>query len=367
MKRGKGRLSLKTLLNSFVIAIIALVLVRSLELLQRTVVALPVTVTAEQQQQQQQHETRGLRKNATLFFCGYGAYGFEDHLFPEYASSNKRNWTTGSSSRATADDLMLYGLHGPCDHSTVTFPGKILYHSGEPVNENSTGDRRYQIGANADDGYHMMRIYPITRVFSMHHFTMAQRAWIWDPSQRRTSTKAHFLIYTARHCVDFRDEAFAKLAAIQQPAHQGGACPKKSPPNVIKVTLGERVGYMSNYHHYGKYRFCLVLENTKHDGYITEKILLAFMGGCIPIYWGTTEVFRMFNPNAFVYYDVHDPQPALERVRYLEYNATAYDEVMAEPILANGNATLEEYFSMMDELGGGKIKQKIRHLLGLSG
>ena len=232
-----------------------------------------------------------------------------------------------------------------------------------------TGQYRYQIGANADDGYHTMQVYPISRVFAMHHFTMSQRAWLWDPTQKRTSTKEHFVIYTARHCVDFRDEAFRKVASLSptQPAHKGGDCPTlHPPPTANKVTLlGERVGYMSNYHHYGKYRFCLVLENTKKDGYITEKILLAFMGGCIPIYWGTTQVFHMFNAHAFVYYDVHNPQPALDRIRYLEDNGTAYEEVMAEPILANGNATLEEYFSLMDEIGGGKIKQKIRHLLGL--
>ena len=30
------------------------------------------------------------------------------------------------------------------------------------------------------------------------------------------------------------------------------------------------------------FRFCFVLENRRHEGYITEKIINAFLGGCIP-------------------------------------------------------------------------------------
>ena len=35
-----------------------------------------------------------------------------------------------------------------------------------------------------------------------------------------------------------------------------------------------------------KFRFNICPENASSKGYITEKILDAFVGGCIPIYWG---------------------------------------------------------------------------------
>lgn len=44
-----------------------------------------------------------------------------------------------------------------------------------------------------------------------------------------------------------------------------------------------------------KYRFALVMENAKTKGYLTEKIANAFLAGSIPIYYGTEEVFDVFN------------------------------------------------------------------------
>ena len=39
------------------------------------------------------------------------------------------------------------------------------------------------------------------------------------------------------------------------------------------------------------YRFCLCFENTTSEqGYITEKIFSCFAAGCVPIYWGATNV-----------------------------------------------------------------------------
>ena len=85
----------------------------------------------------------------------------------------------------------------------------------------------------------------------------------------------------------------------------------------------------------------------------------ALISGAIPIYYGTTEVFDLFNKDAFIYYEIDDPQPALDRIAYLETNRTAYAEVLAQPILANGERTLEEYFSLSDDVGGGKLKKRI--------
>lgn len=107
------------------------------------------------------------------------------------------------------------------------------------------------------------------------------------------------------------------------------------------------------------FRFALVMENSNVKGYVTEKIANAFMASTIPIYYGTTDIFKLFNKDAFIYYDIHDPQPALDRIAYLETNRTAYAEVLAQPILVNGERTLEEYFSLSDDVGGGKLKKRI--------
>jgi hypothetical protein len=79
-------------------------------------------------------------------------------------------------------------------------------------------------------------------------------------------------------------------------------------------------------------------------GYTTEKIVNAHLGRCIPIYYGSRRVFQIFNDQSFVFYDPHNPQLALDRVRELETNASACAQVMAEKILKDEERTVEEFF-----------------------
>ena len=117
---------------------------------------------------------------------------------------------------------------------------------------------------------------------------------------------------------------------------------------------------------YSDYGFCVVLEHAvDHSAYITEKIMMAFIGGCIPIYYGPPGIFDIFNEKAFVFYNIIDPQPALDKVKALESNKELYEQMRKEPIAAHGNATIEKYFSFSDEVGNGALKQRTREKLGL--
>jgi len=48
------------------------------------------------------------------------------------------------------------------------------------------------------------------------------------------------------------------------------------------------------------YKFSIAFENEDYPGYVTEKILDIYKSNCIPIYWGTKEVSRNFNPSTFI-------------------------------------------------------------------
>jgi hypothetical protein len=56
------------------------------------------------------------------------------------------------------------------------------------------------------------------------------------------------------------------------------------------------------------YTFALTFENCDFDGYITEKILHAFMAGTIPLYWGGGQFLRETFP-ADCYIDCRDKDP----------------------------------------------------------
>lgn len=186
------------------------------------------------------------------------------------------------------------------------------------------------------------------------------------------STKEHFLIYTNSHCIGFREDAFVRIAIAfkEKIVYNGGKCNGTKVSNHLLHKKLEDVrniktysGHKRSLHFQNKdinknFRFCLVMENMKVDGYISEKILNAFLGGCIPIYYGAEDIFQIFNQNAFIYYNVSDPTAALDRISHLEMNHTAYDEVMNEPILVNGRETIENYLALNSTL-----KTRIREMV----
>ena len=180
-----------------------------------------------------------------------------------------------------------------------------------------------------------------------------------DTSKKRLK----FLLYISRNCQRHREAAFDQLAKIGQ-VWSGGKC-KGSGKNGFHLQLPPRKdGWKSSIPFYDDFRFALVMENTKRKGYITEKILIAFASGAIPIYYGTEEVFKIFNHAAFIYYDISNPKPALDQISYLESNRTQFAVMQNEPILVS-NKVLGKYFSLDETVGNGALRQKIRTMLGL--
>jgi len=54
---------------------------------------------------------------------------------------------------------------------------------------------------------------------------------------------------------------------------------------------------------YSQYKFIICFENSKTDGYITEKIFNVFLSGSIPIYDGAPNVLDYINKDSFIQYD----------------------------------------------------------------
>ena len=310
-----------------------------------------------------------------LYMCGCDKTALFRHLFPEYENITFTTLTGKTVLNAKPTDLLVYGFHGFCDGwgkrklgpewIAENFPGKALYFNGEPFGGELWLDkpppRGYHFGYlnNSNQSLKVPFVAQVT----------VERAEFWEAlffhSKKRRGTKEEFLIYTASNCVDFRENAVALLSNIST-IHFAGKCrgnltKERSLPS--PWAHGRNNGWHDNFAFYRRYRFCFVSENTVQDGYISEKILLAFVSGCIPIYFGTRDVFDIFNRDAFVYFDVNSPQSAVEKVRLLETNSTAYGKMMEEPILAEEELTTNKWFSLSDQLGDGALKATLRAML----
>lgn len=71
-----------------------------------------------------------------------------------------------------------------------------------------------------------------------------------------------------------------------------------------------------------------------------------------------------------LFYNIHNPQPALDLIRHLEANPTEYHRRLQEtPILKDGQRTMDRYFSLSwtnDGNGAERtLKQRIRDMMGI--
>lgn len=51
------------------------------------------------------------------------------------------------------------------------------------------------------------------------------------------------------------------------------------------------------------YKFSITIENTRAPHYFTEKLIDCLLTGCIPIYWGATNIDKYFNIDGFVIFN----------------------------------------------------------------
>lgn len=330
-----------------------------------------------------------------MYTCGYenlfnGGHGADPDihlataLFPEVNTSH----LASASIEFQPDDVLIWPCGGDCplyptEDMTTRFPGQIITVNGESTKEKCRigppSDRLHPLdffGISSGDSEFDSRINSIandtTKTFVPGlDVGVRPKRWrqiIYDPAQRakHVNTGERFLIYAASNCVSYRDEAFVKLSGLGT-VYYGGGCSGGSGgggPNIQRDDEAQQGGWTTNPTHFHMYRFTLAMENDVVENYVTEKIVNAFTAGSIPIYYGPSSVWDIFNPKAFVFYDIHNPQEALDRIAHLEENQTAYHEMLHEPILANGEETIERYFSIRDEEGGGRLKWAIRDRIG---
>ncbi len=98
-----------------------------------------------------------------------------------------------------------------------------------------------------------------------------------------------------------------------------------------------------------RYKFNLAVENSLADGYVTEKIVEPFCAATVPIYWGSREVMKDFNPEAFIYAGDYDSlEGLLAEVRRLDNDSAAYLAMLRTPkhlheLTVDYNARLADY------------------------
>lgn len=240
--------------------------------------------------------------NSTIYHCGYtDARDIYEHIYPEYRErirkANPLNRRTIKGS--TENDVLLVGFGGYCGAPPKLKTGYFeKYFKGTVIQinrENFTDEMAWQDPKNSStipkNQYHLGYVESgcqSLRIFYMAQFLLLQKE-LWDfffqIEKKPVSSRERFLIYTAGNCVDFRESAFdaISLANPSLTVEYAASCHgNMNLPNIAKYEKNTGRDFRKNWKFMGEFRFCLVMENSYVEGYITEKILLAFTGGCIP-------------------------------------------------------------------------------------
>lgn len=86
-----------------------------------------------------------------------------------------------------------------------------------------------------------------------------------------------------------------------------------------------------------EYRCTMAFENSAMNGYTTEKIFEAYAADTIPVYWGSKDVTKEFNPESFVNVrDYESLDDAAKAVKEICENDEKFLKMMKAPIAPEG-------------------------------
>ena len=342
-------------------------------------------------------------------------------LFPDFEGSNieiqadnkllnpATPLTKDTLKDATGNDLVIVHSHQHCEVAVKDFPGLQLHinpecydiHPNHVDNHNGQftldylppGEKSFILGLHQDTSRSLQVPFCAMRLWYLYttrQLTDLKR--IFDPLFKPKNTREHFLLYSNSRFIGYREKAARALSEIGT-IHTAGVCqgfheafPSVSGPlshisNPTKCVpfdhnqrpssiqpISHQLGTgqtRNNIELFSHYRYVLIMESANVSGFVSENILHAFLSGAVPVYFGSRFVFEIFNPKAFIYFDLDKPQQALSQIQYYEQNPAEYEKMLNEPILAHGQETIENFFSWDDIVGNGRLKYRIRDMMGL--
>ncbi|KAG3244041.1 hypothetical protein PI124_g11177 [Phytophthora idaei] len=150
--------------------------------------------------------------------------------------------------------------------------------------------------------------------------------------------KLKFCAYLYARCDSSRELMYDLLNALR-PVDALGTCAGSSrPPDSTKMASRVAMFYNDDaVRRYAPYKFVIAFENARAPGYVTEKMVNAFLAGSVPVYLGdSTSVSQLFNPASFIDCGLFDSlQKCAEFVVYVDDSPELYTRMRQERPVTN--------------------------------
>ena len=189
---------------------------------------------------------------------------------------------------------------------------------------------------------------------------LGPKIYISSPFNRNTNiTRPYLAAYIANHSPPHRNDMFNALRAkdssvdgLSQANHTKDVVLPKDWWDLPEI--------------YKDYKFGFAMENIDEDGYITEKIMNVYRGGAIPIYWGTSKVKTIFNPESFIYVlDYPSYEDCASDIIAIRDDPVRYEAMRNAPIfLATDGIDYSKYYDTPSPQWVLDIANKVKKSLG---
>jgi len=98
--------------------------------------------------------------------------------------------------------------------------------------------------------------------------------------------------------------------------------------NNVGGSVGDKIEFLSHY------KFSICMENSKTQGYISEKLVDCFEAGTIPIYFGDDTILELLNNKSYIHVKNEEEfDEKIELIKKIDNNDTLYQEVIREKIV----------------------------------
>ena len=214
-------------------------------------------------------------------------------------------------------EYLIYSVFGT-DH--LNYDCVRIFYTGECLTPNFN-ECDYAVGFDRlEFGDRYLRFpYYVYHGYEKEYLSLKERKTF---TKEDLAKKEGFCSFVVSNCFaqDKRTELFHKMSEYQQVASGGRYL------NNIGGAVKDKLEFTANY------KFAIACENACYPGYTTEKIVDAFAGYAIPIYYGDPTAAEDFNPKAFINCADYDSFDAvLERVKQIDQDDELYLSMINEP------------------------------------
>lgn len=241
----------------------------------------------------------------------------DNEAFKEYVLGVLRKYYNGVV-ESDNPDFVIYSVFG-YEHLKYNCV-RIMYTGENQVPDFNICD--YAIGFHYIDFQDRYIRFPLYH-FYQQDYELAMKKHEMSDKQLQTHDRFCNFVYSNGNAMPERQAFFELLSKYKNIDSGGGFL------NNVGGPVADKREFQSHY------KFSIAFENSKANGYTTEKILQAFSAGTIPIYYGNALVSKDFNEKAFINcHNYSSFEEVVEKVKEIDADDELFKKYIRQPSIS---------------------------------